>query len=256
MDVIVLVKQVPSTQARITLTDDRKGIGDTDIDLVVNPYDEYAIEEALKIRSTYGGTTTLVTVGAARAEEALRFGLAMGADEGAHVILPDPTEDYDANSVACALVRVLRGMEYDLILGGKEAVDDGNGQVMILLAEYLDLPHVSAATGISFHEDLKAVTVDRPVEGGVEVLRCTLPAVLTAEKGLNEPRYPSLPGIMKAKRKPVQSLSDDVLDLADRRLELLGLELAPSRTAGERVEGEPEQLAQACLDFLKGKRVI
>ncbi|MCK5187545.1 MAG: electron transfer flavoprotein subunit beta/FixA family protein, partial [Deltaproteobacteria bacterium] len=205
MNIIVCMKQVPDTEAQIRVKPDGSGIVDSDIKFVMNPYDEYGVEEALLLKEKFGGTVTIVCLGSERAIEAIRTGLAMGADKAVH--LDDPAfEGGDAFSTAKALAAAIKGMEYDLIFCGKQAIDDDLAQVGPALAEMLGIPQIVVVTKVEVSEDGKKAKVNRQIIGGEEIIEVPLPAVLTAQKGLNEPRYASLPGIMKAKKKEVKSV--------------------------------------------------
>ncbi|MBW2653172.1 MAG: electron transfer flavoprotein subunit beta/FixA family protein [Deltaproteobacteria bacterium] len=205
MNSIVCMKQVPDTEAQIRVKPDGSGIVDSDIKFVMNPYDEYGVEEALLLKEKFGGTVTIVCLGPERAVEAIRTGLAMGVGKAVH--LDDPTfEGGDAFSTAKALAAAIKGMEYDLIFCGKQAIDDDLAQVGPALAEMLGIPQIVVVTKVEVSEDGKKAKVNRQIIGGEEIIEVPLPAVLTAQKGLNEPRYASLPGIMKAKKKEIKSV--------------------------------------------------
>ena len=197
MEILVLLKQTFDTEAKIAVKNGR--IADDDVTMVINPYDEYAVEEALKLREAFGGTVTVVSVGPDRVEEALRRALAMGADEAA--LIAPPADAADELTVAHLLAEWARGKQFDLVLAGNVSVDSGAGQTALRFAEILGLPHVAAALKLEV-ADGKA-TVSRDAEGDTEIIEVALPALITAQQGLNEPRYPSVPGIMKAKRKTI-----------------------------------------------------
>jgi electron transfer flavoprotein beta subunit len=244
MNIIVCMKQVPDTEAQIRVKPDGSGIVESDIKFVMNPYDEYGVEEALLIKEKMGGTVTIVCLGPARAVEAIRTGLAMGADKAVH--LDDPAFDGgDAISTAKALAAAIKGMECDLIFCGKQAIDDDSSMVGSVLAEMLNIPQVSVVTKVEVADDGKTAKVNRQILGGEEVLEVSLPAVLSAQKGLNEPRYASLPGIMKAKKKEIKpvKLADVGLDAgsvgaAGARAKILKMTTPPQREAAKMIEGE------------------
>ncbi|MFH2099026.1 MAG: electron transfer flavoprotein subunit beta/FixA family protein, partial [Pseudomonadota bacterium] len=201
MDIIVLVKQVPDTEAAIRVSDDRAAIRTEGLKWVVNPYDEYAVEEALRIREALGGSVTVVCAGPARSVAAIRSALAMGADQG--VLVSDPAlEIADSLGVARALAAAIRGLSFDLVLAGQRAVDDDAGLVGPAVAELLDIPHVSLATKVEVQGS--EILCEAAADGGAKSIRATLPALVTAQKGLNDPRFASMMGIMKAKKKPVE----------------------------------------------------
>jgi len=237
MKIVVCIKQVPDTETRIRLSADKKTIDTTDINWILNPYDEYAVEEALRIKeNTEDVTITAITVGPERAVSALRTALAMGVDEAIRINAED---DLDSSATAHLLAATIKDLEYDLILFGKQAVDDDNLQVGTMVAEMLDLPCVTAVTEVKL-ENAKAL-LKREIEIGTEVIETSLPAILTAEKGLNEPRYPALRGIMMAKRKPI-----DVREMKadESKVKITSYEYPPERKAGkvvgEGVDAVPE----------------
>ncbi len=206
MNIIACVKQVPDTESQIRVNPDGSGIDVTGIKWVMNPYDEFGVEESLKLKEKAGGEVTIISVGPARALETIRTALAMGADKGIHIL--DPLFDNaDAYTTAAALAAAIKDLPYDIIFCGQRAIDGDAGQVGAVLAELLNIPQVTVVTKVDV--DGNSVKVIRPIEGAQLLIESSLPCVITAQKGLNEPRYASLPGIMKAKKKPV-----DVRDAA------------------------------------------
>jgi electron transfer flavoprotein beta subunit len=204
MDMIVCIKQVPDTAAEITPTADGTAIQGEGIPWVMNPYDEYALEEALRTKERLGGAVTAICMGPASAVSTLRTAVAMGADNVVHLV-DAAFEGSDPHAAARALCAAIKGLKYDVIWCGKMAVDDACGYVGTALAELLGVPHIAAVVKVEIADG--KVTAHRETEAGTAVLRCPLPAVLTAEKGLNEPRYPKAIDIMKAKRKEIQAKS-------------------------------------------------
>jgi electron transfer flavoprotein beta subunit len=251
MKIVVCVKQVPDTEARIKIGADGRSIGEADLNWVVSPYDEFAIEEALKIKEAKGGEVVLVSVGPDRAQAALRNGLAMGADSAVH--LKDPLFDaLDASGTAWALAAAIKPMAADLILAGQQGVGTDNAQVPGILAEILDLPQVTMAVKIEI-ADGKA-TVKREIEGAAETWETTLPAVISAQKGLNEPRYASLKGIMAAKKKPIQAMDAAAAGLKAEDLapktRVVSMELPAARSAVRMIEGDPDTQVKELLRVL------
>ena len=214
MKIVVLVKQVPDTATQVKVASDPRGIDATGITWIVSPYDEFAIEEALRIKEKRGqGEVVALTLGPDRAKEALRSCLAMGADRAIHV--NDPAfEGADTLTAARVLAAVIRQEAPQLVLTGRQAIDDDMGAVGAQVAELLGWPCLSWIMEEAIGADGKTVRVGRQVEGGLEVFEVPLPCVLTAQKGLNEPRYPTLKGIMGAKKKEVKDLK--AADLAER----------------------------------------
>jgi len=250
VNIIVLVKQVPDTEAKIRISDDGKHIDESSIKLVVNPYDEYAIEAALQLKETHGGEITLVSLGPAGAVTALRTGLAMGADK-AVLIKADDSRFMDSQTVANHLSKVIKEREFDLILGGKKAVDTDAQQVGSLIAMDLNLPIITAIVELDLNGN--QVSAVREVEGGAETVTCQLPAVLTCEKGLNEPRYPNLRGIMMAKKKTIEEkeISDGGI-----AVEIVSMEYPPQKAEGQIVGEGPDAVPELVRLLREEAKVI
>jgi electron transfer flavoprotein beta subunit len=201
MDIVVLVKQVPDTESLVQIAADGLSIKKDDIKWVMNPYDELAVEEALRIKEAKGGTVTILSVGGQKAQETIRTALAMGADKG--LLINDPAaEGGDALATAKILAAALKNQPFDLIIAGQRAVDEDNYQVGAAVAELLGVPHVSLVVKAELLDG--KIRCHRIVEGGTVVVEAPLPALFTTQRGLNDPRYASLPGIMKAKKKPLE----------------------------------------------------
>lgn len=254
MHVVVILKQTFDTEEKIVITDGK--ISEDGVKFVINPYDEYAVEEALRLKEAPGGTVTVVSAGPERTAEALRTALAMGADEA--VRIATEAIDTDEYGISRLLAAFLQTLNYDLILGGNFSVDNGAGQVAVRIAKLLALPHVSSITELAVNGD--RATVVRDAEGVAETLELTLPAVMTAQQGLNEPRYPSLPGIMKAKKKPFRELSLADLGLSEDEIapktQRLGLSLPPARQAGKLLAGSPAEQAAELVRLLRSEAKV
>ena len=252
MKIAVCIKQVPDTETRIRVAPDGKGVLETDVNWVVSPYDEFAIEEALRIKEKQGGgEVVLLSVGPDRVQAALRSGLAMGADSAIH--LKDPLFDaLDAAGTAWALAAAIKPLGADLILCGQQGVGTDYAQVPGILAEILDLPQVTMAVKIEIG-DMKA-TVKREIEGATETWETSLPAVISAQKGLNEPRYASLKGIMAAKKKPIQTMDAAAAGLKAEglapRTRVVAMELPAARSAVKMIEGDPDTQVKELLRVL------
>jgi len=226
----VLVKQVPDTETKIRVTGDGSGIETGDIKWIMNPYDEFAVEEALKLKQAQGGEVVIFSLGPDRAQETIRTALAMGAERGVHVV-EDPVEPW---VTASKLAEAIRKEEPEILFAGKQAIDDDAVQVPQMVAELLDWPHVSAIATFEFADG--KVNANRVVGGGVTlVTETTLPGLFTCDKGLNEPRYASLPGIMKARRKPI---AKEEAAAADALLTVSNYRLPEERPGGMIIEGE------------------
>ncbi|RYM06067.1 electron transfer flavoprotein beta subunit/FixA family protein [Sporolactobacillus sp. THM7-7] len=250
MKIWVCIKQTFDTEEKIVIENGK--VDEKDAEFIINPYDEYAIEEALQLRDELGGEVTVITVGPDRAENALRTALAMGADKAA--LIQDPSLVGDECVLARMLAEAIRREGFDLILGGNFAVDSGSGQVAIRLAEELDIPHIGSVTGLNVNG--RQAIAKRDAEGDTEAVESTLPVLITAQQGLNEPRYPSLPGIMRAKRKPLERLSAQDLGLSDSlKTKTLIIEeyLPPEKEAGKILEGDLDQQVQELVEALCGK---
>lgn len=226
MKSIVCIKRVPDSETRVAIGPDGRSLDTSGVKHVMNPYDEYALEEALARKESAGeGHVTVVTLGSADSVETLRSALAMGADEALLLKADAPA---DGLVVARALADAIREREFDLLLFGKQAIDDDNMQVPAMVAELLDLPCATVVTELSI--DGRHVTAHREVEGGHEVVEFDLPGVIAAQKGLNKPRHPSVKGIMTAKKKPLEERD---VELGASGFEVLELVPPPPRPQPE-----------------------
>jgi len=247
LNIAAAIKYVPDTETIVKIGGDGKSLKKEGVTFVINPYDEYALEEALKIKEAQGGEVTVITMGDAETVKGLRTGMAMGADKAIHIKC---SEGEDASGTAKALAETLKGRGFDIIFLGMKAVDDDSGIVGPMLAEYLGLPCVTMITKLELAGG--KATARRETEMGMEVVECSLPAVFTAQKGLNEPRYASLKGIMAAKKKPVEELP---LAGYSAGLAILEMKLPPSRPQG-RIVGEGEEAAVELARLLKEERKV
>lgn len=255
MEIVVLVKQVPDTESIIQIADDGVSIKTQDIKWVMNPYDEYAVEEALQMREAQGGTVTIVSLGPQKAVEAIRTALAMGADKGIHINDPAALGS-DSLATARILAAAVKEIPFDLIIAGQRGVDEDNYQVGAAVAEFLAIPQASLVSKVELEDGKIRCHCD--VEGGSMVVEAALPALFTTQRGLNEPRYASLPGIMKAKKKPleVKMLADLGIDAATvgpdhRKITIKALNFPPERQAVRMVEGEsPADMAAELVKIL------
>ena len=258
MKVFVCIKQVPDTETKIKLNADRSFIDTTGIKWIMNPYDEYAVEEALKFKQSHPHTNiTVVSLGPKkRVVDALRTALAMGADEG---IVIDAPENLDSYVTAKALAKAIsdEGVPH-LVFTGKLAIDDNAASVSQHLAEFLNLPHTTVVS--KFDVNGENFTVEREVEGGSrEVVQLLGPCVIAANKGLNQPRYASLPGIMKAKKKPLRELNFNSLNVneSERKFTFSHFALPPEKPPVKFLEGDIEtQVKTLALLLREEARVI
>lgn len=250
MNIYVLLKRTFDTEEKITISNGQ--INEDGAEFIINPYDEYAVEEAIQIRDAHGGEVTVVSVGNEEAEKQLRTALAMGADKAALINTEDDLEDGDQFTTAKILAEYLKDKEADLVLAGNVAIDGGSGQVGPRVAELLGIPYVTTITKIEV--DGEKVSLVRDVEGDSEMIECQLPLLVTAQQGLNEPRYPSLPGIMKAKKKPLEELELDDLDLdeddVEAKTKTIEIFLPPQKEAGRILEGEIADQVKELVNLL------
>ena len=230
MNTIVLVKQTPDSTTKVKIDADGKTLDAAEVKYIVNPFDEYAIEEALQIKERLGGEVTVLGLGPERASSTLRTALAMGADKAMHIVADDTS--LDSHSVASALAQVLKEIRFDLILMGKQAIDDYNEQIGPRLSALLDIPCLTYVAKVEIGDG--KLEAHREVEGGIEVVKCSLPAMVTVEKGINEPRYAPLKGIMLAKKKPIEQKS---VELKPSKVIIKKMEYPPERPPG-RIVGE------------------
>ncbi len=261
MNIVVLLKQVPDTEALIRLEDDGLSVNTSDLKWVINPYDEYAVEEALRIRDAHGGAVTVIVLGPERVVEAIRTALAMGADTAVRVD-DAGLEGADALGIAKLLASAVQKNSCDLVICGQRAVDDDNFQVGAAVAQYLGIPQISMATKVEI--DGQSMKCHRTVDGGTVVTQTSLPALVTTQKGLNDPRFASMMGIMKAKKKPIEVLTAQDLGLdADQvgasaaKVRIKGLSLPPERTQGKTITGDsPQELATELVKALQEAKII
>lgn len=256
MKIIVCVKQVLDTAAKIRVKDG--AVESEGIPRILNPYDEYAVEEAIRIRERQADTeVALISVGPESFRDVLRTGLAMGADR-ATLLMDDAFDGLDNFGIAQVLAKAIQSMPYDLILCGRQAVDDDMAQVGPALAVALKIPYISVVTRLTLAEDGKQAEVTRQIEGGSEILEAPLPLALTCQKGLNEPRLPSLKGIIGAKKKPMETLNAQAIGFdpaamgaENVRVKTSALSLPPERGKGIMLEGSAQESAARLVKILR-----
>lgn len=237
MNSLVLIKQTPDTEANITVSDGK--INDAGIKWIISPYDEIALEEAIRWKEKSGGTVTALSLGPDKVVDSLRTAYAMGADKAVHVKM-DNYEMLDSYGIAEAIANAVGDESYDVIFAGRQSNDSDNGQVPYLLATKMGMPAISYAKEVSL-EDGKAV-VQSEAEGGEATYEAPFPVIITVNAALNEPRYPSLKGIMASKKKPIDKR--DASSTA-AKVEVMGFEPPPERPPGKIIEAEePEDKAK------------
>jgi len=259
MKILVLVKETFDTEARIELDSTGK-IVDTNIKKIMNPYDEYAVEEAIQIKEKQGAEITVISLGPDKAVDILRQALAMGADKA--VLLNDPAFlGGDEYSRAKILAKAINEIEYDLILAGWVAIDDGSAQIASRVAEILNIPQITVVTNLQFVAG--KVLADREIDGGIEKIEATLPVLITVQKGINEPRYPSFKGIMQAKKKELKKISSadlnlDIKEIGEAEAKVVVEEIyLPSRNKSCKIiEGEPLEACSQLVELLRSEAKV
>jgi len=251
MKVVVLVKQVPDTETSIKLGD--KSINEAGVKWIISPYDEFAIEEGIKLREKHGGEVIAVTVGPDRTAEVLRTAYAMGVDNAVQIKV-DAYNPFDTAYTSELIANFVKAENPDLVICGRQSIDSDSSQVGVQVAERLSWGHVSLALKLEVNGTSAKIT--REVEGGTANVEASLPLVLTAQKGLNEPRYPSLKGIMSAKKKPIAVKTAADLGNPGVKVEITSLEPPPARIAGRKLEaadadGFAAQLVKALREEAK-----
>ncbi len=251
MNILVCVKRVPLTGGRMTLTEDGRAIQTRHLGFTVSPHEECAAEEAIRLVEEHGGSTTVLTLGPAEAEEQLRDMLAIGADRAIHLV--SDGEEWDPQATAAAIVEAVRALPepFDLLLFGNESADGGNYQVPIRVAHSLGLPCVTGIKALSAQDGL--LRCEQEVAGGRDVYELRLPAVVTVREGINLPRYPSVPGRMRAKRKPVAA-STPQRPAARLRMERLVVPEGPGKQA--EILGHGPEAAPRVVEILAEIGVI
>jgi electron transfer flavoprotein beta subunit len=245
MNFLVCIKQTFDTEEKIELKEGE--IVEETSQWIVNPYDEYAIEEALRLKEEHGGEVTVLTIGKERAESALRHGLAMGVDQA--VLIEEL--DSDEFILSKVIASYAKEKNFDLILTGIQSIDNGAGQVGIRVAEELSIPHITSIVKLQIENE--SAFAERDVEGETYKVETPLPVLVTCQQGLNEPRYPSLPNIMKAKRKPIERVS--VSDLENsvgltKKMNVVERFKPKKRNVCTRIEGEPEFVSKQLVKLL------
>ncbi len=247
MKILVALKQVPDTETKIKLGADGKSIDPTDVKWITSPYDEYALEEALRLKESKGAEVTVVSLGGDSVKDVLRNALALGADS-AVLLKSDAT---DPLSIATALAAFAKEKGFDLILAGNKGMGGDNSSVGPMLAELLGIAQANVVMKLEIGEG--TFRAEREVEGGTEVVEGSLPAVITAQKGLNEPRYASLKGIMGAKKKTIEEVEATA---PAGFTTVAGMVMPPARAEGRKLDGDPAQQAAALFAALKDEAKV
>ncbi|HEX7706693.1 MAG TPA: electron transfer flavoprotein subunit beta/FixA family protein [Thermoanaerobaculia bacterium] len=253
MNSVVCIAHVPDTETRIKIAGGRK-VEEAGVKFIMSPYDEYALEEAIRLKEkSGGGDVTVVTFGPERAQQVLREAIARGATKAVHV--KGEAGDADALGIAKVLAAAIRSQPHEIVFFGKQGVGTDNGLVGPMVAELLGYPQVNVVTHLEIGEG--KLTAHREIEGAEEIIEAQLPAVVTAQKGLNEPRFASLKGIMAAKKvtvdaKSIADLGLDEADIFSKRVVMVSLELPPEKSGGRKIDGaDASAAAQEILKYIR-----
>lgn len=254
MKIAICIKAVPDTASKIAIAADKSSIDPTGIKFICSPYDEFAIEEALRLKEKNGGETLAISLGGDEVTDVLRDALARGVDNAVH--LKDPLfAGLDPLSTAKVLAAAIKGGGFDLVLCGQQGVGGDNNQVPAILAELLDWPQATVVVKLEVADG--KFRAEREIEGAHEFVEGTLPAVISAQKGLNEPRYPSIKGVMAARRKEILIQDAAALNIKDAvvasrsKMHLKELSLPPVRAQGQKIEGDAATQAKALVHILR-----
>lgn len=253
MNSVVCITQVPDTESRIRIAADGRKIDETGLKFIVSPYDEFALEGAIRLKEAQGGDVTVISFGPDRVQQALRECLARGATKALHI--KGESGDVDSLGIAKALAAAIRTQPHDLVFFGKQGVGPDNSLVGPMVAELLGYPQVNVVTHLEVGDG--KLTAHREIEGAEEIVEASIPCVITAQKGMNEPRYASLKGIMAAKKITIEvkSLTDlglDDGDVLNQRVKVVSIEMPPEKSGGRKVDGsDAATAAQEIMKFIR-----
>ncbi len=255
MNILVCIKQVPDMDSRFKINAAGTWYDDTDLAWRMNEYDEYAVEQAVQLKEKIAeAELTVLCIGPERVKETMKKALAMGADKGIHILDPD-SHQRDPMTIAAVIADYARQHSFDLIFTGMQSQDRGSAQVGVLVAEMLDIP--SLTTLVEFTWNAGTITAKRELEGGSRALvSCTTPALVTCQLGLNKPRYPTLPNIMKAKKKELLTVLLADFNPPESQQQTLAVTLPEKRGGGLILEGDPAELADQLLKIIEDKTTV
>lgn len=258
MKILVLAKHVPDTETVIKITSGGKSIDEADFKYMVNPCDEYAMEEAIRTQEKFKGESVVISVGPARAQETIRKALAMGMDRGVWINTEGFNNTIDSYTIASAIAKVVAEEKPDLIFAGLNTTDEGAGNVGPMVAEFAGIPSLVNISKIDWQNEGKSLRCERDVEGGiVEVYEAQLPLLIAPHQNLNDPRFPSLPGIMKAKKKPIAEKKATELITDKARVEVRNFKLPPDKAPGKIFKGKPvEEMVAEVAKLLRSEAKV
>ena len=249
MNIFICISHVPDTTTKVQVAGDGTHIDNAGVTYILNPYDEFGVEAGLQLKEAFGGETTVVCVGPEEVKETIRKALAMGVDKGIHVKLD---EHRDTFGIAQAIHSVLSGRGADVVFCGRQSIDYDGWQMASLLGEFLNIPSISVVSKLTVDAD-GGVTAERDIEGGKETVVAKLPAVISTQKGLNNPRYPKLQGIMAAKKKPIEELSAPAYS---NRVTILEMTKPAAKKAGSFIGSGPQDAAELVRRLHEEAKVI
>lgn len=226
MKIFVCVSLVPDSTTKVKISDTKKSIDENNVSFILNPYDEFAVEESLRLKEKNGGDVTAVSYGTDRAKEAIKKSFQMGADKG--IFIKSSSNDFDSYNVAKNLADYCQGQNPEIILFGKQSIDFDGLIVPTMVAEFMNLPSISVVVKLDIDNGI--VTAEREIDGGKEIVKSKMPIVISVQKGINEPRYPNLKSIMAAKSKPIQEVASTY---TGNRTEIIQMKLPPAKTTGK-----------------------
>jgi electron transfer flavoprotein beta subunit len=250
MDIIVLLKRTIDAEERVEL--DNNKISMDNVEFNINPYDEFALEEAIRIKEQFGGSVTVVTASSEGFEKEIRTAFAMGADDCLFIELNNKTQDNDSHYLGAILAEGIKRKNFDLIISGQTSIDYNNATTPTIVAQLLNIPCITNVIKIEIEEEHKFLC-HRDVEGDIEKLESQSPLLITAQQGLCEPRYPTLSGIMKAKKKKIEKVLESELAHSGIAASVKTTEiyLPPSKNGGKTVSGTPEEQVTEIISYIK-----
>jgi electron transfer flavoprotein beta subunit len=255
MKILVCIKQVPDMESRFKINAEQNWYDRSDLVWRMNEYDEYAVEQAVRLKEQVSGSElTVLSIGRSQVQETMKKALAMGCDRGVHIV-DEEAHRKDPFEIASIITEFAREQKYDLIFTGMQSQDRGSAQVGVLVAELLGLPSISTIIEFSFADGI--ITAKRELEGGIKAVVTTgLPALVTCQLGLNVPRYPTLPNIMKAKKKELLSITVETLHQVAPQQEVVGFALPEKKGSGLVLEGDIPALVDQLMKILKDKTTV
>jgi electron transfer flavoprotein beta subunit len=249
MNIIVCVSLVPDSTTKVKIAPDNKSIDQTGVSFIINPYDEFAVEEAVQLKEKNGGEVTVISFGTDKAKEAIKKAFQMGGDKG--ILIKSDTENFDSYTVARNLADVIKSKNPDIILFGKQSIDFDGMLIPNMVGEMLDLPAINVVVKLEINGT--KVTAEREIEGGIEIVESSMPIIIGTQKGINNPRYPNLKSIMASKSKPIEEAKPTY---TGNKTEILEMSLPQAKGKGKILEGGAEQVPELVRLLREEAKVI